>query len=66
MLPRPTLAEAINILQDNQEFSVFMEFIAEEKDAFIAQLRQAENPNDVMKLAGSISTLDEVLKMAIQ
>jgi len=63
MLPRPTLAEAINTLQDNQEFSVFMEFIAEEKDAFIAQLRQAENPNDVMKLAGSISTLDEVIKM---
>lgn len=40
-----------------------MEFISEEKDAFIAQLRQAENPNDVMKLAGSISTLDEIIKM---
>lgn len=39
-----------------------MSFIKDERETFISSLRQAENPNEVMKLAGSISTLDEILQ----
>lgn len=62
MIPIPTLKDAIAILVNNEEFKVFMTFIQDEREAFISTLRQAENPNEVMKLAGSISTLDEIIQ----
>jgi len=62
MIPIPTLPEAVSILVNNEEFKVFLSFLEDEREVFIANLRQAENPNEVMKLAGSISTLDEILQ----
>jgi len=62
MIPLPTLPEAVSILVNNEEFKVFLSFLEDEREVFIANLRQAENPNEVMKLAGSISTLDEILQ----
>jgi len=62
MIPLPTLPEAVAILANNEEFKVFLGFLEDEREVFIANLRQAENPNEVMKLAGSISTLDEILQ----
>jgi hypothetical protein len=62
MIPVPTLPEAVAILANNEEFKVFLSFLEDEREVFIANLRQAENPNEVMKLAGSISTLDEILQ----
>jgi hypothetical protein len=62
MIPIPTLKDAVAILVNNDEFKVFMTFIKDEREAFISTLRQAENPNEVMKLAGSISTLDEIIQ----
>lgn len=62
MIPVPTLPEAVAILANNEEFKVFISFLSDEREAFISSLRQAENPNEVMKLAGSISTLDEILQ----
>ena len=62
MIPVPTLQEAVAILNNNEEFKVFITFLEDEREVFIAGLRQAENPNEVMKLAGSISTLDEILQ----
>ena len=62
MIPVPTLQEAVAILINNEEFKVFTTFLEDEREVFIAGLRQAENPNEVMKLAGSISTLDEILQ----
>jgi hypothetical protein len=62
MIPIPTLPEAVAILVNNEEFKVFLSFLEDEREVFIANLRQAENPNEVMKLAGSISTLDEILQ----
>ena len=62
MIPIPTLPEAVAILANNEEFKVFLSFLEDEREVFIANLRQAENPNEVMKLAGSISTLDEILQ----
>jgi hypothetical protein len=63
MIYKPTLADALAILKNNDEFSVFIEFLVDEREAFIGQMRQAEGPNDIMKLAGSISTLDEILQL---
>mgnify|MGYP003642770588 FL=1 len=62
MIPVPTLQDAVAILANNEEFKVFITFLGDEREAFISSLRQAENPNEVMKLAGSISTLDEILQ----
>ena len=62
MIPVPTLQEAVAILTNNEEFKVFVTFLESEREVFISSLRQAENPNEVMKLAGSISTLDEILQ----
>jgi hypothetical protein len=62
MIPVPTLQEAVAILTNNEEFKVFVIFLESEREVFISSLRQAENPNEVMKLAGSISTLDEILQ----
>ena len=62
MIPVPTLQEAVAILINNEEFRVFVTFLESEREVFISSLRQAENPNEVMKLAGSISTLDEILQ----
>jgi hypothetical protein len=62
MIPVPTLQDAVAILANNEEFKVFINFLSDEREAFISSLRQAENPNEVMKLAGSISTLDEILQ----
>ena len=63
MIYKPTLPDALAILKNNDEFSVFIEFLVDEREAFIGQMRQAEGPNDIMKLAGSISTLDEILQL---
>jgi hypothetical protein len=63
MMYKPTLPDALAILKNNDEFSVFIEFLVDEREAFIGQMRQAEGPNDIMKLAGSISTLDEILQL---
>jgi len=62
MIPVPTLQDAVAILINNEEFKVFVTFLESEREVFISSLRQAENPNEVMKLAGSISTLDEILQ----
>lgn len=62
MIPVPTLKDAISILVNNEEFKVFVTFLESEREVFISSLRQAENPNEVMKLAGSISTLDEIIQ----
>lgn len=63
MIYKPTLPDALSILKNNDEFNVFIEFLVDEREAFIGQMRQAEGPNDIMKLAGSISTLDEILQL---
>ena len=62
MIPIPTLNEAISILNNNEEFKVFVKFLKSEREVFISTLRQAENSNEVMKLSGSISTLDEIIQ----
>ena len=62
-IPKPTIQEAIATLSDRDEFKVIVQFIKDERERFFGDLRQAETPNDVMKVAGSISTLDEIIQL---
>lgn len=60
-LPKQNLQAALAELNSREDFGVVLEFIREEREQFIRDQRQAEGPNDVMKICGSIATLDELL-----
>lgn len=62
-LPKPTIQQAVAELQHRDEFKVIVQFLRDERERFFGDLRQAENPNDVMKLAGSTATLDEIIQL---
>jgi len=62
MIPRPTLEQSVIALSDRDEYKTILDFIRDERDRFFGDMRQAEAPNDVMKLAGSIATMDELLQ----
>ena len=61
--PKQTVAEAIQILSDRDEFKVLVEFIRDERERFFMDLRQAGDANEVMKITGSISTLSEIIEL---
>ena len=62
-LPKPTVQQAIEVLTDRDEFKVIVQFIREERERFFGDLRQCVDTNEVMKVAGSIATLDELLTL---
>lgn len=62
-LPKPTIQQAVAELQHRDEFKTIVQFLRDERERFFGDLRQAENPNDVMKLAGSTATLDEIIQL---
>jgi histidinol-phosphate/aromatic aminotransferase/cobyric acid decarboxylase-like protein len=62
-LPKPTVQQAIEALSDRDEFKSIVQFIREERERFFGDLRQCVETNEVMKVAGSISTLDELLTL---
>ena len=59
-IPKPTLLQSVEALSDRDEFKVIVSFIRDERERFFADLRQAVDPNEVMKITGSISTLSEI------
>jgi len=61
MMPRPTLDQSVKALADRDEYKVIINFLKDERERFFGDLRLAENPNDVMKIAGSVATLDDML-----
>jgi hypothetical protein len=61
MIPRPTLEQSVQALSERDEYKVIVQFIKDERDRFFGDLRQAEGVNDVMKIAGSIASYDELL-----
>jgi hypothetical protein len=63
MIPRPTLEQSVAALYDHDGYKVIINFIREERERMFGDLRQAESSNDVMKVAGSVATLDELLQM---
>jgi hypothetical protein len=62
-LPKPTVQQAIEVLTDRDEFKVIVQFIRDERERFFGDLRQCVETNEVMKVAGSIATLDELLTL---
>jgi hypothetical protein len=58
----PDLAQSVEKLRGLDEYRVVLEFIRTERERFVGDLRQAESPNDVMKIAGSLATLQELLE----
>jgi histidinol-phosphate/aromatic aminotransferase/cobyric acid decarboxylase-like protein len=62
-LPKPTVQQAIESLSDRDEFKAIIQFIREERERFFADLRQCVETNEVMKIVGSVSTLDELLSL---
>lgn len=59
--PKITFQQAvINLATHRLEWETLLAFIADEREQFLADQRQAETPNDVMKTAGSIATLTEL------
>ena len=61
MIPKPTLEQSVQALSERYEYKVIIQFIKDERYRFFGDLRQAEGSNDVMKIAGSIASMDELL-----
>jgi hypothetical protein len=57
----PDLTTAVESLANKDEYKVIISFIAQERDRLFGDLRQCADSNDVMKVAGSIAALDELL-----
>lgn len=62
-LPKPTIQQAIAALSDRDEFKVIIQFIQDERERFFADLRMCAETNDVMKIVGSVATLDDLLSL---
>jgi len=59
--PKMDLQQAVmNLSVHRQEWLCLLQFLDDEREQFLADMRQAENPNDVMKASGSIATLTEL------
>lgn len=62
-LPRPNIQEACDALRDREEYRVIVDALRDERDRFFSDLRLCSDPNEVMKVAGSIATLDEIIAL---
>lgn len=60
-LPKPTIQQAVESLSDRDEFKAIVQFVRDERERFFADLRQCTETNEVMKVVGSVATLDELL-----
>lgn len=61
--PKPTIQQAVNALSDRDEFKAIIQFIQDERERFFADLRPCVDTNEIMKIVGSVSTLDELLSL---
>lgn len=61
--PKPTIQQAVDALADRDEFKAIIQFIQDERERFFADLRQCVSENEVMKIVGSVATLDELLSL---
>lgn len=62
-IPKPTLQQAIAVLHGRDEWRVVTDFIRDERERCFGDLGPCENPNEVMKIAGGIARLDELLQV---
>ena len=61
--PKPTIQQAVNALSDRDEFKAIIQFIQDERERFFTDLRPCVDTNEIMKIVGSVSTLDELLSL---
>jgi len=62
-IPKPDIQTAVEALSDRDEFKAIIQFIRDEREKFFGDLRLCESSNDVMKVAGSVAALDELLSV---
>jgi histidinol-phosphate/aromatic aminotransferase/cobyric acid decarboxylase-like protein len=62
-IPKPTIQQAVEVLSDRDEYKVVLQFLRDERERLFGDLRQCADSNDVMKVAGSIAALDELLQV---
>lgn len=62
-LPTPTIQAAIAELKHRDEYRAIVQFIRDERERIFGDMGPAETPNEVMKLAGGIARLDELLQV---
>ena len=60
-LPKPTIQQSVEALSDREEYHAIVQFIRDEREKFFGDLRLCESSNDVLKVAGSVAALDELL-----
>lgn len=63
MIPRPTIQQAVEALRDRDEYKTIVQFVYDERDRLFGDLGPAETPNEVMKIAGGVARLDELLQI---
>lgn len=63
MIPKPTIQQAVEALRDRDEYRTIVQFIADERERLFGDLGPAETPNEVMKIAGGVARLDELLQI---
>ena len=61
-IPKPTLDAALSELRNRDDFKTVLAYIRDERERLFADLGPAENPHEVMKIAGGIARLDELLE----
>jgi hypothetical protein len=61
MIPKPTIQQAVEALRDRDEYRVIVQFVRDERERIFGDLGPAETPNEVMKIAGGVARLDELL-----
>mgnify|MGYP001287762111 FL=1 len=62
-LPKPTIQQSVEALAERDEFKAIVQFVRDERERFFSDLRQCESTIDVMKVVGSVATLDELLTL---
>jgi hypothetical protein len=63
IIPQPTIQQAVSALRERDEFKVIVQFVRDERDRLFGDLGPAETPNEVMKIAGGVARLDELLQV---
>jgi hypothetical protein len=63
MIPKPTIQQAVEALRDRDEYRVIVQFVRDERERLFGDLGPAETPNEVMKIAGGVARLDELLQI---
>lgn len=62
-LPKPNIQEACDALRDRDEYRAIVQYLRDERERFFSDLRVCSDSNDIMKVAGSISAIDEIIAL---